>query len=795
MEEKLIAQIKLKEARRQRQKLTEHYQKIIEKTEKEKDILERIQIMIDGLHEAKFANESLHQDIFNLDTFKFEYSIGALSPKKLEQIENSLKEEIKKGTRRAEFAYIFGCILEEWAEKEKDQDQEEINEEKAKEECRKQVDSWVKPEKKIIKSEILDQIFLQFEENFEQMKKNIQEEIPTQLERKITNDEVKSHLNSLSGNIYQKAENRTKAKAISKNKLLVNEYAGVLTLLINNIEDWNWGQDPIQFRTIWTRNKYRTFVDCDLLTSLLFDIIGSRIGQIIKPLFADLTNDIYGFSEMESNSIESINHNNLSELFMVQIPDFDGGIDEYSRDGDIESPDSFQNLLQYISANVSINQKVRPQDPIYLLRSDFANFYPSINHDLIIFLCEKIGFPKKWTKFFENFLKIPTLHSDKTPGVIKEGVPLNFLISKVFAELVLVFFDLFVFTQSSVRIARVVDDAFFVTTKEDEALNAWESMVTFSKDLNIELNMRKCGNPPRWALLEMKPNGKWGVYESAIVDLEQNMMNRIKGENVPILSKINIYNSFMNYILKCVAPFVSLGQDHLKMIGSRLMKIHNNLFGDHGIEQEIRNSLQKILTQKVDFPEALLFFPVSSGGLGLNHVGLNLASFEQHYFEESKQFLRMKKRPIRRKFIRKKVRKFPIKKRTFGIKKMKRIKIVKNKDSMDLESKDDNFNGEDWKKVEDSPYASDFLEMFSTIEPCDPFESTENAALIQDFISRKNELSGKWNSNLSSYWRWVIVRFGSEILDHFGTFRFLITELVPMQLILSSKVKDTSLKA
>jgi hypothetical protein len=65
--------------------------------------------------------------------------------------------------------------------------------------------------------------------------------------------------------------------------------------------------------------------------------------------------------------------------------------------------------------------------------------------------------------------------------------------------------------------------------------------------------------------------------------------------------------------------------------------------------------------------------------------------------------------------------------------------------------------------------------------------------LVQDFINRGAEISGGKQTTLSDYWRWILCVYGPEILEKFGTFRFLITELVPLQLIHEQLLHDDSL--
>jgi len=62
--------------------------------------------------------------------------------------------------------------------------------------------------------------------------------------------------------------------------------------------------------------------------------------------------------------------------------------------------------------------------------------------------------------------------------------------------------------------------------------------------------------------------------------------------------------------------------------------------------------------------------------------------------------------------------------------------------------------------------------------------------LVRDFIQRGSELSSGKQKDLSPYWRWVLYIYGPQILDALGTFRFLISELVPLQLTTRTHGED-----
>ena len=83
--------------------------------------------------------------------------------------------------------------------------------------------------------------------------------------------------------------------------------------------------------------------------------------------------------------------------------------------------------------------------------------------------------------------------------------------------------------------------------------------------------------------------------------------------------------------------------------------------------------------------------------------------------------------------------------------------------------------------------------LLERVEPIEPAETKVMKTLVEDFIARGSDLSAGRQRGLTSYWRWILCTYGPQILRRFGTFRFLITELVPLQLISRQLVQDSSL--
>ena len=94
----------------------------------------------------------------------------------------------------------------------------------------------------------------------------------------------------------------------------------------------------------------------------------------------------------------------------------------------------------------------------------------------------------------------------------------------------------------------------------------------------------------------------------------------------------------------------------------------------------------------------------------------------------------------------------------------------------------------------DTGWTAFYEDQLVTLEPAKPRESKVMKAMVDDFIARGQEISAGRQAGLSDYWRWVLCTYGPEILDRFGTFRFLLTDLVPLQLIHEQLLHDSSLE-
>ena len=161
-------------------------------------------------------------------------------------------------------------------------------------------------------------------------------------------------------------------------------------------------------------------------------------------------------------------------------------------------------------------------------------------------------------------------------------------------------------------------------------------------------------------------------------------------------------------------------------------------YGQQGIQQGsmvayVGDLIRQRLQSSVQLPEAWFHWPITAGGLGIQQP-LIIA----HSYQEAWQGLTAANVPAER---------------------------------------------SPWWQQNDNPWATFYRHWLQTIEPSEPEANSVLSSLTADFIARGGEVHANEQSGLSAYWRWILALYGPQILERCGSFRFLFTELVPLQLI------------
>jgi len=212
-----------------------------------------------------------------------------------------------------------------------------------------------------------------------------------------------------------------------------------------------------------------------------------------------------------------------------------------------------------------------------------------------------------------------------------------------------------------------------------------------------------------------------------------------------VIGKVEAYNRAVQGIMADLALDIRLGAQYRDRVRSLMAGFHNQFDGEHSIIGLIGDIIRRdFLGDEVDIeiPEAWFYFPITAGGMGILQPMIDLASYSQ-----SDQRTTIPSIPEDR--------------------------------------------PEDWQRV-DNDWLYYYRYWLNDINPTAPQKTTVMETLVEDFIQRGSQMSGKAQKDLGAYWRWVLYTYGPQIIEQFGSFRFLITELVPLQLILQGRTgRDT----
>ncbi len=198
-----------------------------------------------------------------------------------------------------------------------------------------------------------------------------------------------------------------------------------------------------------------------------------------------------------------------------------------------------------------------------------------------------------------------------------------------------------------------------------------------------------------------------------------------------LIDAVRAYNEALGLFTSTLAIRRPLDASHRVAIGQALTHFERGVLGEAGALEWCRARLAPDARDALT--EALLHWPITAGGLGLAHAHVDVARFERQW--QGRQ-----------------------------------IVPAPEKRAPSCEVRET-----DWGRF--------FAQWSNELVDVRVDASPQMEALITDFIQRGSEVGGRHQSNLSSYWRTIVQMYGPDILERFGTFRFLLTELVPLRLI------------
>lgn len=799
--EQFITQMKFRELRVQRETSLAAYGALSRELAAAADDATRLRLLYRGLRELRFAKQPLHPDVANLEPLLRDLDRGEASVETLSYWRAELERELSRGQLRSEIVYVFGALLEEWAA----EDFSAANQDQAARDERAAQLTRIAHEPQGHSADRLAFLQTVFDELQlpplaalrEETRKAADEHVYTPLTYTPRgNVELETILDRITNDHYRSSALRSQARRFRQNPTLLKELSDALAILVDHIEEWDWPQDGVAAHVEWAGNKWRLFLDEDLPTACLLELLGSRWQEAIeRVLSGGPTERLKRLQRLHDLGAPAIIIENEHSLLTANAaPNFatadiweeeetgepqssgtqreDGQVEAWGEPGSISlrrasllgelrSFDRFDNYgetgaasgvdtaLRLVYAEVQLGRAAFPDRPVYVIKLDLRDFYPSLSHDILLGALTRLGVDKRDLTFFHRYL---STHIADGAGVVtaQSGIPNSRRLSDLLGEVILLLLDAYARQRANVQIVRLVDDICLIASSPTAAVAAWEAVQAFCKGCGLAVNDEKTGavciggeSPPelpvasvRWQLLTLDGQGQWTVDESAF-ERFLDQTRRQLAMNSSVIARTHLYNAGLAYLENAIGLGLRLGTAHRRSVNDAMRRYHRSLFGDsQGIVDALQGAIHERFPRanaNVQLPEAWLYWPITAGGLGLRHAGLR-ASIHAESFDHHTPPVPPLHRPA------------------------------------------------DWQR-KDNEWARFYGDLLDQVQPAAPAPNQVMETLVKDFIARGAGLSAGKQKTLSIYWRWILYIYGPQILDAFGTFHFLFSELVPLQLI------------
>ena len=758
-----IARIKLTELNQQYQSLTKNYDELQKSAQEASSPKEKLKILYEGLDQIKFAQKKLHPDIENLHVLKLETDTGLVSPELLTLWLERLEKEIEQGKRRLEAGLLFGLALEDAAR----QSEKKIEQpgKKAFEDFFMQLiqNQGTKPDETAFRNWIKAQIG-----SSDKIQKGIQEFMDEEILKPVSKNEAEYLIRAMKAHPYHHTGLKAEISGIIGNGALINELAGTVTILLNNFRSWDWPKEGVDLNCLWTKNKWRPYNHGDLLNALFLEVVGMRWGMALRRLF--ISSDLFG-SYPHYPDLRYLRRQITDNLFLKEFPpnldyEYVSFNDTYEYNNTsliVNTDDNYFNLFQGLNGEIKtaqLNQTLDKDKGLYVLHTDFKDYFLTLPHNLLVIMLEELGLSEDWIQFFRKYFQIPYSYHSKTTQA-SQGLSLSHVLSSLFADLVLVFLEKSIDSQE-VAIYRYMDDMYLFSESAEQIKSAWEQINNYCTITGLSLNKEKTGAAfmgnsgqgdeaflqefngrlPQWMFLELKGDGQWYINPKSVDEYKQHMAAHLKAQ-ASIFSFVTVYNKHISFLMKGFAVGFPTRENYLEEVAQIISDLNQNLFGDkQSVDQELHKMVVEKFPQMLDvinrLPKAWFFWPITAGGLALDNPMCNIAALWEAHQE------------------------------------------YQGREIPDLEKE------EDEAQIKYQLYNYFNQVRVTIMTPQNPVSTPMMEGLMDDFIARGGEVSGREQKGLSPYWRWLLYTYGHELLDSFGTFRFLLTELVPLEVIFKS---------
>ncbi len=784
---RFISQMKLRELRGHRARLDARYDELEAtlSTEPDVDALIALYEALDGM---RFAGSPLHPELEHLGHVFEVFARRAPESDVLNMWYDRVRHSLERGRARARWVEIFGEALAELASAPAPSEHPPAE---------ASLQLYLRPPPgrgthrealrtalSVINPSTLDRLRAPWASFGDE-----EEEVECPLRQHVEPHEVSAALSDIANDTFRHASQRAAATRFHDDGALTKELADALSLQLAHLDGWSWSGE-VDTHVVRMRERWRVQLEEDLPTACLLEILGARLGDHLLDTLEGTSQSarvarLERLITLKAPKIIIDNERRMLEAVSHRRASYDVGVWEdtlgvarskesldpsrhstygtitairkswsaelgrvsmtqgYGADGDASAADS---VLGWVHAEVELARAAWPEHPVWVVKLDIEDFFPSLHHPHLLSMLESFGLPDELLDVFSRILAVPT-----PSGAWTRGVPVGRCLSHALAELLMHLLERRVKYKVPVRIIRLVDDVCFMSPSREHAERAWETALEFLEAFDLRPNASKCGalglNTSEVSSLLPAQAPRWGVWEmSTFEDAHGTLAWRLNDAHLDavvsdaraqvesggaLLESVRTYGELLSQFERGLAMRLPLDSTHRAAVGEALERFEAGVFGEQGPLEWCRARLDE--GSRGALTESLLHWPITAGGLGLRHAHARAARAERAW--------RSRRRVT------------PPQERG---------------DAWEVDAHEWGRFFEQWADLMDEPHVQ---------------ASAQMEALILDFIQRGSEVGGRHQRTLDPYWRTIVQMYGPQLLERFGTFRFVLTELVPLRLI------------
>lgn len=778
-----ITRTKLAELSRQRESLLSQYQQIADEAAAG-DAVAGLQILYDGLKNIRAGMSQLHRELPNLKVLLH----GTAPPELLVAFwREKLLREVQRGRRRADVVYLFGAFLGEWDDQDDAQRTWQEENRRQRQQLLRQVTGGADQPLPTLKF-LLRQL-----ETLAPHHSRVPKETGERLTKSLAGEFGYYGPYKRIADSHHPSEVRMEARRFCDEHILAEQCSAAIAIASRDPRVWDWPAAGVPARAIWTRNKWRLYPTLSLVDLCVLDCSGSFWSSTLDGCYtwtAKLVNRagrLQKLIDLGAPEVIVTNDRRMLEQELERVRfDWDETVDPWTQEPaySAEKPakgivlrraelqsnlressekgygygEGSNPMVRQVQAETRLLQAAFPDRPLHVVKLDIRDYFPSVPHETLRTMLRVLGTSDDGMKFVDRYLAVPYQRDGEVVRAAR-GVPMEQPFSHWLCEWLMRMLEQHVHARANVRIIRQIDDICLLAPAAKDALSGWRAAREFIEDCGLLVNDEKSGavtiggpavaelpaTNPHWGMLELNAGGDWQTHAATFEKFLGDARREVASPSA-VLAKVITYNQHLKFLGTSLGVAMDLGDRHRQSVNEALRRFETEFFEDGaGIFDGLRARIAERYRDRFDaIPTSWLVWPITAGGLGLRSATIIGGQYQIAYE------------------VRREARKTPPAERPA-----------------------------DWQ-VGHAEWTEFYEDLLVDLKPAECAESKTMNAMVESFIQRGKTISGGKQEGLSQYWRWVLSIHGPEILEQLGTFEFLLTELVPLQLIQEKLIRAES---